>query len=630
VFYGRASHFRSEARKVFLGFGATDPSNLTCFALDALAGLDIDLDVVVGAGYPHWNELRSRFGATVSLHRGLPQDAPADLMSTCDAAISAGGTMSLELMVVGVPTAVFAFAENHVRPCEEFEAQGLAIYGGVIPTPDPAVFRSIVAAFLQDDDKRRSLHRAAAERFAESGLSRIANKISQLAHDRRGSVGSAGPFRLELASFGACHLDKTLQWINEPRITEPFLFSREVTEQSHADWFTQLQGDPSQCLFAVVFDGTHIGNLGFKSVDRSQRTAEFWIYLDPAVHGQGLGTQAVRAAISLALEKLRLSRLYLYVSRDNHAARRIYEKAGFRVSAAAARSRMFNGSTVVLDRMDHGDAAVDSELALRSPRVALMQPMFLPWLGYFELMDAVDIFVFLDDFQFTRQSWAQRNRLFLSPGRAGLVTLPIRHPGNLAATFLEVYPDRDLRWYEKLGRSLSQAYGKSPFFAATWSAIGPLLQATSQNLANFEIGIILKMAEMFGIRTQLRRSSEFCIPGLERSERLVALLDAVGAGSYYAARGSADYMSEDRVFPLRRMPVFFQNFEPAAYQQRGAPEFIPRLSALDALFNVSPDRARDLLYGTRQWLDWSEAASSSIGQDPQHHSLEGAHTLEIN
>jgi hypothetical protein len=222
-------------------------------------------------------------------------------------------------------------------------------------------------------------------------------------------------------------------------------------------------------------------------------------------------------------------------------------------------------------------------------------------------MDAVDIFVFLDDFQFSRQGWGHRNRLFLSPGRPGILSLPIRHPNDLAATFLDIVPGADRRWYDKLTRSVSQSYGHAACFVQTWEAIGPKLRPMEGSLAEFEIALITAMAELLDIRTQLRRSSEFGTSGLDRSDRLVALLDAVGAGTYYAARGSADYMRDDGVFPLARLPVLFQNFVPIPYQQSNTPEFVPFLSALDALFNLPCSNARQVMHGTRRWLPWDEA-----------------------
>jgi hypothetical protein len=373
--------------------------------------------------------------------------------------------------------------------------------------------------------------------------------------------------------------------------------------------------DRSQCLFAIHDGaGLHIGNAGFKNLDRERRCGEIWIYLAPEQHGRGLGSAAVREAVAAGVRQLRLGQIYLHVSPENRVARRIYEKAGFRLVEPSAQVIDFKGRPIPVDRMNLDDPAAG--VTDRRPSVALMQPMFLPWLGYFELMDAVDVFVFLDDFQFSRQGWGHRNRLFLSPGRPGVVSLPIRHPNNLAATFLDIVSAADRRWYDKLARSLSQSYGHSRCFAETWTAIGPKLRPTDSSLAELEIGLIATMAKLLGIGTQIRCSSEFGISGLGRSERLVALLDAVGAGAYYAARGSSDYMREDGVFPLSRLPAFFQNFVPVPYRQASASEFVPFLSALDALFNLPRQEARGAMQGTRRWLPWDEATvHSSIEAD---------------
>jgi hypothetical protein len=258
----------------------------------------------------------------------------------------------------------------------------------------------------------------------------------------------------------------------------------------------------------------------------------------------------------------------------------------------------------------------------KGPRVAMMQPMFLPWLGYFELMDTVDIFVLLDDYQFSRQGWGHRNRLFLSPGRPGIISLPIRHPNNLAATFLDITPVIDRRWLDKLEKALTQSYGRSPRFAALWKEIEAKLRITDVSLAELEISLIEIIARRLGARAHLRRSSEFpATTGLARSERLVALLDAVQAGSYYAALGSAAYMRADGVFPISRLPVYFQDFVPAPYPQPGTTTFVPRLSALDALFNLSEPEARAVMHGTRRWLTWDEATTASSTEQSEGEAI---------
>lgn len=612
LFYISQKDFSSKVQRIFLSFGGADPMNLTAFVLNALADTDVQIEAVVGASYAHWDELQSVARPKVSLHRALDAQSLATLMLTCDAAIAAGGTTSLELMAIGIPTILFAFAENHVRPCEAFVAQGLASFGGVISnSADPAWVRKTVMDFLLDERVRRSIGKATAERFVASGLPAIVQEIVQLSQQRRASIAKQDNGRVQLVPLNAQHLNETRRWMEDDRVSRPFLFGRTITEQSHAEWFSNLQNDRSQSVFAILRNNTHVGNTGFKNIRRYEREGEFWIYLNPDVHGQGLGAEAVRAMLKTGFEEFALDNVYLHVSPANLAARRIYEKAAFSVTRSVAKPIVFDGNDVALDRMEVNRFAAGQGSPKR-PRVALMQPTFLPWLGYFELMDTADIFVFLDDFQFSRQSWAQRNKLFLSPGRPGLVSMPIQHPGDLSASFLDIAPGSDQRWIDKLEKSLSQAYGRTRFFAEMWGTAEPLLRRRDVNLADYEIGIIQAIARRLGIQTQLRRSSEFGIANVNRSERLVALLDAVGAGSYYAARGSAEYMHHDGIFPLKRLPVFFQNFESVSYLQAGSSEFVPSLSALDALFNLSPAEARQAMFGTRKWLSWQDVNGKAV------------------
>jgi UDP-2,4-diacetamido-2,4,6-trideoxy-beta-L-altropyranose hydrolase len=612
-FYAQAYVFRPTARRFFVNFGGSDPRDLTSFAAEALAGNDFELDLVVGAGYRHIDALQRFVSPRVRIYRDLRQTEVATMMTQCDAAIASGGTTSLELAAAGVPSLLFAFADNHMRPCIAFEQQKLASFGGVISDQTRDSFRSAVEVFRAAEATRRAIHIETRRLFRESGAPRVASEIAALAASRRiGTRSVEAVPHVTLEPFASMHLARTRRWITDRSVAEPFLYSGKVTESSHRNWFARVKVDRSQCLFAVRDSaGTHVGNVGFKNLDPVTRSGETWIYLAPECQGRGLGSAAIREAVSAGFGQLRLQRIYLHVSPNNAAARRIYEKAGFHLSEAAARVIEFNGEAVQVDRMEivetNAGTARPGLQRASGTRVAMMQPMFLPWLGYFELMDAVDVFVFLDDFQFSRQGWGHRNRLFLSPGRPGIVSLPIRHPDNLAATFLDVTPAADQRWYDKLARSLAQSYGRSAKFAETWAAIGSKIRATGGTLAEYEIRLIEMMADRLGIRSQLRRSSEFAIMGLGRSERLVAILDAVGAGAYYAAHGSIDYMRDDGVFPLAHLPVFFQEFVPVPYRQSGASEFVPRLSALDALFNLSPSEAREAMYGTRRWLPWDEA-----------------------
>jgi UDP-2,4-diacetamido-2,4,6-trideoxy-beta-L-altropyranose hydrolase len=179
-FYAQSYAFRPDVRRLFVSFGGSDPRNLTLLAVEALANDELELEVVVGAGYPDFDQLRRAAPANVRLHHDLPQQQVAKVMAECDAAVAAGGTTSLELAAVGVPAILFAFAENHLRPCLAFQAQGIAAFGGLIPDQGAASFRRAVAEFRSATVQREAFHRTCRQLLRESGAARVAAEIAGL------------------------------------------------------------------------------------------------------------------------------------------------------------------------------------------------------------------------------------------------------------------------------------------------------------------------------------------------------------------------------------------------------------------------------------------------------------------
>jgi hypothetical protein len=257
-------------------------------------------------------------------------------------------------------------------------------------------------------------------------------------------------------------------------------------------------------------------------------------------------------------------------------------------------------------------------------KVAMMQPTFLPWQGFFELIRRADAFVFLDDFQYCHRSYHQRNRLFLSTGRPDWVTVPVRrvHGARMALNAVQI--DDAAPWRGKLLKQLQANYGRSPHFAAVYPPVADWLARPAASLADQNIGFILLVLELLGWQRPLHRSSAYRCDGV-RSDRLLALLRQLGASEYLSARGSFDYMREDAVFPVPDIEVKFQNFVPPPYPQVGATgSFVPALSVLDALFNVGAEgTARLISAGTSHWLDWRAlgAAQQTANTSGEWHGI---------
>lgn len=224
----------------------------------------------------------------------------------------------------------------------------------------------------------------------------------------------------------------------------------------------------------------------------------------------------------------------------------------------------------------------------KAPRVALMQPTFMPWLGYFSLINDADIFVFLDDFQYTRRSFDSRNRILTEDGQTNFISIPIIHTGNQDLSFKEARLDISTQFYRKTAAKLEHSYRKCTYFGTIFPLIESWLSEKHESLAVMNIDFICKVCELLGFETQYILSSNLESSG-RRSARILSLLKTVGAQTYLSARGSFEYMVEDALFPEESCEVFFQNFNPVPYPQRHAPEFVSHLSVLDALMQIGPE-----------------------------------------
>ena len=212
---------------------------------------------------------------------------------------------------------------------------------------------------------------------------------------------------------------------------------------------------------------------------------------------------------------------------------------------------------------------------------AIMQPTYLPYLGYFHLIAASDIFVFLDDVQFARRSWQSRNRI-LGAGGEVMLTVPVKKTGREAAIKdIEVADDQP--WRAAHLNAFRHAYGKRPFFTDAMTFLEEHLVEAGR-LADLNIGLIGAAATRLDLGAELIRASSLSMPG-HRSEHLLAICRAVGATHYLSPMGSAEYMEQEGVFDAADFPFRFQPFVEVAYRQ-GRETFTPYMAFVDALANV--------------------------------------------
>lgn len=214
---------------------------------------------------------------------------------------------------------------------------------------------------------------------------------------------------------------------------------------------------------------------------------------------------------------------------------------------------------------------------------AVMQPTYLPWSGYFNLIFSSEVFVLLDDVQFEKQSWQSRNRMLLN-GAAHFLTVPIRRTG-LDTLISEAEINYDQDWVKNHLRSLEQGYARAPYLRDALDLIAPILQAKPQLMADLNISIIEACAQRLELPARLVRASTLNCSG-KRSEHVAEICHAVGATHYLSPRGSRDYMQQDDFSGTAGLPVSYQDYEPGTYRQRVTKEFVSHLSLIDVVVHL--------------------------------------------
>lgn len=227
--------------------------------------------------------------------------------------------------------------------------------------------------------------------------------------------------------------------------------------------------------------------------------------------------------------------------------------------------------------------------------VGILQPSYLPWLGYFEQMHRADVFVFYDDVQFEKGSWRNRNRI-KTPQGAQWLTVPVLTKGRDFPPINEVGVNNAEPWRKKHLRTLAQYYSKAPHYAQYAPALADIIDQPWDRLCHLNIALTRHLAAVLGITTPVLLASELGVPG-SGAPRLVDILERLGGTVFYEGAAGRDYIDE-ALFSSRGMRVEFQDYKHPVYAQLHG-EFVPYLSVVDLLFNHGPD-SLSILTGSTQ------------------------------
>jgi hypothetical protein len=225
-------------------------------------------------------------------------------------------------------------------------------------------------------------------------------------------------------------------------------------------------------------------------------------------------------------------------------------------------------------------------------KLAVMQPYVFPYIGYFQLINAVDLFVFYNDVNFIKKGWVNRNRILVN-GKEHLFTIPCRDISqNRPICETEIGFDTGER--SKLLATIQQAYKKAPFFIAIYKIVEEVLSADYTYIDEMAIAGIKEVCRYLSIGTQFKESREqYDNRELVRADRIIAICLKEKAGQYINAEGGTELYSRDQ-FNRAGIKLNFLKTKPLPYRQLDN-EFVPSLSIIDVLMFNSKDDVRQML-----------------------------------
>jgi RimJ/RimL family protein N-acetyltransferase len=332
--------------------------------------------------------------------------------------------------------------------------------------------------------------------------------------------------------------DRLFAWINDRELvilSSPF---QPVERAAHDAWFAAIRQRDDVRIFGIrrVDTDELIGSCQLHSI--ADGSAELQIRIgERAAQGRGYGNEAVRLLLAHAYGELGLQHVTLHVLASNERAHTLYLRTGF----AEVRS----------DEVVEIEGRSERVIRMVRPHVvAIHQPNFFPWLGFFDKLRRADTFVLLDTVEFSKGSRTNRVEVLVG-GEPHWITAPVQRAG-IGGPIKDVLTDAQRDWRGKLVKTLQQNY-------AGVEAVEELVRHEEPRLAAYNEHAIRGLAPRLGITTPIVRASDLDVDG-RATERLIAIVRAVGGAAYLAGGGAGGYQ-EDEQFAAAGVELIPQEFD---------------------------------------------------------------------
>ena len=221
-------------------------------------------------------------------------------------------------------------------------------------------------------------------------------------------------------------------------------------------------------------------------------------------------------------------------------------------------------------------------------RVCIRQPGYLPYIGFFKKIESSDVFVFLDDVQYGKNGFDNRNKIRTLEGYMWL-TVPVFYKFGQFLNEIKIANNED--WNRKHRKSIKINYQKATFFSEYWNDIESILSQKWELLIDLNIKLIEYFISKLNLTTKTLKSSELNIKKTS-SEKLLGICRKLDATIYLSGELGRSYLNE-QIFHDSNIQVIYEKFEHPIYTQT-THNFIPNMSIIDLLFNEGPNAANIL------------------------------------
>ncbi len=216
-------------------------------------------------------------------------------------------------------------------------------------------------------------------------------------------------------------------------------------------------------------------------------------------------------------------------------------------------------------------------------KIAILQSNYIPWKGYFDLINMVDEFILYDDMQYTRRDWRNRNKI-KTPDGSKWLTIPVNVKGKYFQKINETKIS-DPRWQEKHWQQIEQSYKKAPYFNSFRTLFEAIYMNNSEiYLSQINYQFIITICDILGITTTIRRSSEFNLTE-GRNEKLLSICKQAQSTVYLSGPTAKGYLDES-LFTSEGIKIEWMNYNGYLEYSQLFPPFKHDVTILDLLFNT--------------------------------------------